>query len=480
MKFKFLIILSEAVWDKEFDNMSATPVASIEDSLNQWLDSDSGQQQETQRKAQPPPDGDELARTAGLLVDSVRDEQNPKFKNSQFLGLMQQLRDREITVEGDKMVPSTAGATGWASEFQNQTDSKGKGKAVDRDIFNLPTRTPEESLNSRKAYRSLVRGIDDSQLAGATVPADMLSRMDQPELHYNSQYRSMAQSPRTVAQAAAASDTATAQDPEDTYFDQENAEYAQYWSAHHSEPAQHAIPGASQSAEWDRMQREWELFEANATGIKPVDNYQFQTNNPYLLGERSRTRQHMMHLNGPQSFYEVGVPHFRRIYLLTHRQSVLELEAAVQRDPKDASAWYELGVKQQENEREQKAIQALCRAVDLDPTHLPTWVALAVSYTNDSNRTGTFNAINEWVERNDKYAEAVRGYRAEFPDNQTASPTERFSQLIQCLITMARSDMSGEIDADIQIALAVLLNTNEVCFNMARFQFTSTDLFSGL
>ena len=140
----------------------------------------------------------------------------------------------------------------------------------------------------------------------------------------------------------------------------------------------------------------------------------------------------------------------------------MELEATVQRDPKDASAWYELGVKQQENEREQKAIQALRRAVDLDPTHLPTWIALAVSYTNDSNRTGTFSAINEWVERNDIYAEAVRGYKAEFPDNQATSPTERFGHLIQCLITMARSDMSGEIDADIQIALAVLLNTNEV------------------
>jgi peroxin-5 len=153
----------------------------------------------------------------------------------------------------------------------------------------------------------------------------------------------------------------------------------------------------------------------------------------------------MMHLDGPQSFYE----------------SVLELEAAVQRDPGKASAWYELGVKQQENEREHKAIQALRRAVDLDASHLPTWVALAVSYTNDSNRTETYNAISQWVERNTKYQDAVQRYRAEFPDDPTAALTERFSKLIQCLITMARNDTSEEIDADIQIALAVLLNTNE-------------------
>jgi peroxin-5 len=142
----------------------------------------------------------------------------------------------------------------------------------------------------------------------------------------------------------------------------------------------------------------------------------------------------------------------------------LELEAAVQRDPANASAWYELGVKQQENEREHKAIQALRRAVDLDASHLPTWVALAVSYTNDSNRTETYNAISQWVERNTKYQDAVQRYRAEFPDDPTAALTERFSKLIQCLITMARNDTSEEIDADIQIALAVLLNTNEVMF----------------
>jgi peroxin-5 len=38
---------------------------------------------------------------------------------------------------------------------------------------------------------------------------------------------------------------------------------------------------------------------------------------------------------------------------------------------------------------------------------------------------------------------------------------EQFNQLIQCLISIAGSDTSGEIDADIQVALAVLLNTNE-------------------
>lgn len=125
--------------------------------------------------------------------------------------------------------------------------------------------------------------------------------------------------------------------------------------------------------------------------------------------------------------------------------------------------WYELGVKQQENEREHKALQALQRAVELDPSHLPAWLALAISYTNDNNRKGTYDAIYEWVSRNEKYQEAVKQFRSQISANNPMSLAERYGQLIQCLITMARSDLTGDIDADIQIALAVLLNTNEVC-----------------
>ncbi|OJD26090.1 hypothetical protein ACJ73_02537 [Blastomyces percursus] len=47
-------------------------------------------------------DSDELARTAGQLLDSVSHDQSQKFKDSNFLALMRQLRDREVTVDGDE------------------------------------------------------------------------------------------------------------------------------------------------------------------------------------------------------------------------------------------------------------------------------------------------------------------------------------------------------------------------------------------
>lgn len=52
-------------------------------------------------------DDDEMAATAGQLLDKVADNTSEKFQNSQFLQLMRRLRDREVRVEDDKIVPVT-------------------------------------------------------------------------------------------------------------------------------------------------------------------------------------------------------------------------------------------------------------------------------------------------------------------------------------------------------------------------------------
>lgn len=148
-------------------------------------------------------------------------------------------------------------------------------------------------------------------------------------------------------------------------------------------------------------------------------------------------------------------------------QSVLELEAEVQRDPTSARAWYDLGVKQQENEREPKAILALSRALELDPTHLPTLLALAISHTNESDRNAADDAVAKWVRSNPRYEVIVKDFfdRVERLNGATIDSLgqmRRHDELIHCLMTMARSaNELGEVDADVQIALAVLLNTSE-------------------
>lgn len=291
---------TEAIWDKEFESISK-PIEPLETlaSIERGPENQTQPLQEVQSKAQPPQDGDELARTAGLLIESVRDEQNPKFQNSQFMGLMKALRDREVVVEGDKMVGTTGAGAGWASEFQNQTDIKGKGRAIDRPVDgeSVSGQTAEQ-LDSRRAYRSMTRNFSQSNIGDQSIQ-DRLSEM----LSRGANHVALGQ---RLEEAQIVQDSTVHPDVADM-MELENAEYADYWDAHHTKPAQHAVPETSQSADWDRMQRQWEQFEANATGFRPVDSYQFQTNNPYLLGDRSRNRQHLMHLHGPQSFYEVRV-----------------------------------------------------------------------------------------------------------------------------------------------------------------------------
>lgn len=136
------------------------------------------------------------------------------------------------------------------------------------------------------------------------------------------------------------------------------------------------------------------------------------------------------------------------------------MEAAVQREPNNTQAWFELGVKQQESERERQAISALQQALQTDPTHLPSWLALAISYTNEGDRHGTYQAIQNWVKHNERYRDIVSALEAHGMGSD--DEVDEFQKLISCLIAMARGTQGAEVDADVQIALATLLNTNEV------------------
>ncbi|KAH7114276.1 hypothetical protein B0J11DRAFT_131419 [Dendryphion nanum] len=75
------------------------------------------QKKEEQQQQPPRHDDDEMAETAGRLLERVADNTSEKFQNSQFLSLMRRLRDREVRVEGDKMVdiPATPQTTSTTS-----------------------------------------------------------------------------------------------------------------------------------------------------------------------------------------------------------------------------------------------------------------------------------------------------------------------------------------------------------------------------
>jgi peroxin-5 len=202
-----------------------------------------------------PTDADELSRTAGLLVDAVKEETNPKFQNSAFLGLMRQLRDKELVVEGAQVVRAQASSTlpsTWAQDFTAAPDVKGKGKAR-ADII------PE-------------------LMDGTYAAAGSSFSVSRKSVHFG---------PPEVF----ADDPEKIEDPDDRYWRQENKEYQNYWSSVDHAETQQVVP----APDWEGLQDDWDRFEATATGIKPVSVYQFQLNNPYLVGDSSTTRNHSMH-----------------------------------------------------------------------------------------------------------------------------------------------------------------------------------------
>lgn len=109
-----------ALWDKEFQSHEASVREVVGDSTNIILDSGPMQTQQV-APSMSLAEQDDLAKTAGLLIDTVKDDQNPKFKNSQFLSFMRRVRDGEVVVDGNDMV-ERAESTNVAS------DAKGKGK----------------------------------------------------------------------------------------------------------------------------------------------------------------------------------------------------------------------------------------------------------------------------------------------------------------------------------------------------------------
>lgn len=66
------------------------------------------QEAEEQAQQTQAQEDDALAATAQELLEKVEHNQTDKFRNSQFLNLMRKLRDREMKVEGDKMVETVS------------------------------------------------------------------------------------------------------------------------------------------------------------------------------------------------------------------------------------------------------------------------------------------------------------------------------------------------------------------------------------
>jgi len=111
--------------------------------------------------------------------------------------------------------------------------------------------------------------------------------------------------------------------------------------------------------------------------------------------------------------------------------------------------------------------------VELDPSLLPAWLALAISHSNEGNRQAVYRTIREWIMHNSSYALVSNKYDLQTEAESWNGMKAMREQVIVCLLEMANTQTDVGLDADVQVALAVLLSTSEDyeraedCFKLA-------------
>lgn len=180
---------------------------------------------------------------------------------------------------------------------------------------------------------------------------------------------------------------------------------------------------------FEEIQRETATFhhipvEDWTRAFQEYESYEYTPNNPYL--------------HQPEFIHQA--------IDTTLTDTVMALEAKTQLNPGDAHTWHQLGIKQQENERDSAAIAALEKAVSIDPTCLDAWLALSISYTNDYRRTDAYKSLEQWIAQHPKYKHIHRKEKA----------------IVDMFLEAARaSPGKEEMDPDVQVALGVLLNMSQ-------------------
>ncbi|KAI8590985.1 hypothetical protein BDZ88DRAFT_412990 [Geranomyces variabilis] len=357
-------------------------------------------------------DGQEaLSQTAGMLLEAVAGSTNPKFQSSKFLGFMQQLRDQEVAIEGNKLVeqigPAEA-ANSWAKEFGAGPVNK---TSWEEDFNAQNTAAPPREADGAawsEEFSGRTRG--DQNWAQKFQNGSQM-----PDRDWNQQFQQQQQQ----------------QQARNMEWSQEFARNGLQQSPQASEAPMEASDDLDDlyKSAWDYENTDFSDFSAGRALGARYEQYEFTSNNPYLAHSRP----------------PAGVRNLT--------EAILVLEAQVQHDPDNAKAWYELGIRQQENENDVGAIAALRHAVRQDPGLVDSWIALAVSLTNESAREDAYDALEAWIMNSGKYASLAA--------QPTSASSDRHQHITNMYIAAARMATESDMDADVQVGLGVLFNISE-------------------
>ncbi|KAJ1656290.1 hypothetical protein IWQ61_004115 [Dispira simplex] len=374
---------------------------------------------------------DALARAAADLLDTVNLDNNPKFKNSQFMSLMQQLRDKEATIDDSDIVHQNNGEE-WSKEFMEDQQQPSTSSSA------VPQATWVNEFEKRMNQR-----IAEDQ-AATTGPQEFAQGM---EKHWAEELDNLGDEIPGIVRADWAKefgDGLTYQEMEEAF---QKSDRLDDWVNQYRKNIAH-LANDPVDQEWENMSKNWQehALASGGIGYKADENeyrdYTFQSNNSFVQQSPLMDEQ---------------------IDLLELGEAIMALEARVQHDPQDAQAWYKLGVRQQENEQDIQAIASLRKALEVDPLLYNAWIDLAVSYTNENCRPNAYEALESWISHHPKYKNLRSSTTASRETNVVTDPQQLHRRVEDLFLQAARlnTEVDHAVDADVQIALGVLFHSTE-------------------
>ncbi|WRT69960.1 uncharacterized protein IL334_006951 [Kwoniella shivajii] len=421
---------------------------------------------------------DLLAKTAQSFVDELESPSsilsaNPKLAQSKFFSLLKGLGSGGIVInqgeqangeevgEGAKLVnrgESKADVGDWASAF-NGTVSNEKGESVAHGFASPYNGTSYQSaiipsldpyITPPHLHAEATQRSENASWETSFQDQEALIRSSEhprrKSVHFGSHPtlgRERSGVPNSLEEALASSTTIPGAGTswlEEGLDDFDDETFMSYnGMMKQASPQSHGV-GLHEG--WGELQKDWEEFKRLEPGVQGLrgmetgdktERYLFQRKNPFYK------------TSGSSSSWEMESPTLK---------GVLELEASVQQTPSSHEAWYNLGLKQQENEREESAILALSKTIQLEPDYRPAYLALAVSYTNESEGEAACTMLEKWITLGEGQTTTVNG------DAGKVWGRGGREGLIERLIDMARTN-PHEVDAEVQVALGVLFNATE-------------------
>ncbi|KAH9257506.1 hypothetical protein BASA81_004268 [Batrachochytrium salamandrivorans] len=423
----FIRAKESATWTSEFVNTNTSTAWEAEFEKTQQADISSGV--ETVDAA----DGaDAISKTAGMLLDIVGNVDNIKFKQSKFVEFIQQLHHQELLIEDGKVVKpihavADRGPKAWADAFleSHEDDHNAGPRAVGwEEDFNL---------------------ANQGQTANHSWAEEFAPRSDLHDGSWAQEFTSSeySQHPMNVDKSIEGESMSS-------------HEWSEQFSKHIQQ--QPAVLEGGDDMMWDQhmntawMQQQDSVLppsesnltrEAPLTDIASLGVYEFTPNNPYLGSSFS-----LEFLQSPKNHQNLT-------------ESIMALEAAVQRDPTHANTWRYLGERQQENENDSMAIRALLRCTDLDSGNTAALLALSVSYTNEGLPNEAYEALNNWIAHNPLY-EQFAGVPWSGLDSADSigvlAASDKHAIVTDKFISAASVEPGDGLDEDVQVGLGVLFN----------------------